>query len=103
MMLNGARISEQEQGWLEFLAKHMYTEGLWPGGSLGSRFLKRVWSMLCAYAGAKGLYVHLDAYCSGARDLSPPCHVVSEPRLRDTHANVRFAGVILRVCRARAP
>ena len=40
-MLTGARISEQEQGWLEFLAKLRYTEAFWPGGSMGSRFVRK--------------------------------------------------------------
>ena len=103
MMLNGARISEQEQGWLELLAKLMHTDGMWPGSCLGSRFLMRIWGIMCAYAGAKGSCVHLEAYCSGARVLSPPCNVLSGPRFRDTHANMRFVGVILRLCRVRAP
>ena len=102
-MLIGARNSEPEHEWRELSVKHMYTDGMWPGSSMGARFLKRIWGSMCAFAGANSLCVLLDACCSGARDLSPPCNVLSGPRFRDTRANMRFVGVILRLCRVRAP
>ena len=37
MVLTGARISVQEQGWLEFLAKLRYTEAFWPGDEIRLR------------------------------------------------------------------